>query len=126
MLGFVTARCLIVDDNATFLEASRALLQREGLVVAGVATTGAEALAQADALRPDVVLIDVYLGDESGFDVARRLADCPAALDVRVIMISTHAEADLHEILVESPADGFLTKSELSADAIRRFLGCSA
>lgn len=119
---FVTARCLIVDDNATFLEASQALLQREGLVVAGVAMTGAEALAQAEALRPDVVLIDVYLGDESGFDVARRLVDGHAACGVRVIMISTNAEADLHDMLVESPADGFLPKPELSAQAILRFL----
>jgi two-component system, NarL family, nitrate/nitrite response regulator NarL len=118
----VTARCLIVDDNATFLEASQALLQREGLVVAGVAMTGAEALAQAEALRPDVVLIDVYLGDESGFDVARRLVDSHAACGVRVIMISTNAEADLHDMLVESPADGFLPKPELSAQAILRFL----
>ena len=68
-------RCLIVDDNKSFLEAARVLLEREGLTVAGVASTGAEALRQAETLRPDVVLVDISLGDESGFDLARRLVE---------------------------------------------------
>jgi CheY-like chemotaxis protein len=118
----VAPRCLIVDDNGTFLEAARALLEREGLAIAGVATTGAEALAQAQALRPDVVLVDVFLADENGFDVARRLVDDGQAGDPCVILISTRAETDLSDLLANSPADGFLAKSELSAQAILRFL----
>jgi CheY-like chemotaxis protein len=118
----VAASCLIVDDNGTFLEAARALLEREGLAVAGVATTGDEALAQAQALRPDVVLVDVFLADENGFDVARRLVADPQAGDVCVILISTRAETDLYDLLAICPADGFLAKSELSARAILQFL----
>jgi CheY-like chemotaxis protein len=117
----VAARCLIVDDSRTFLDAARALLEREGLVVA-VATTGAEALARFEEARPDVVLIDVSLGDESGFDVARRLADDDHARSVPLILISTRSEADLRDLITASPAEGFLPKSELSAQAIRRFL----
>jgi two-component system nitrate/nitrite response regulator NarL len=118
----VEARCLIVDDSRTFLDSARALLEREGLVVAGVAMTGAEALAQLETLRPDVVLVDVFLGDESGLDVARRLACTDHSRDLPVILISTRAEADLGDLVAESPARGFLPKSELSAEAIRRFL----
>jgi len=115
-------RCLIVDDNRAFLEAARVLLEREGLIVLGVARSGAEALRQAQAERPDVVLVDVALGDESGFDVARRLADNDRVGAVSVIMTSTRAEVDLGELVAESRARGFLPKSELSAQAIRRVL----
>ena len=67
-------RCLLVDDNEAFLEAASVLLEREGLTVVGVASSIAEALRQVRALRPDVILVDIGLGDESGFDLARLLA----------------------------------------------------
>ncbi len=116
-------RCLIVDDNRAFLHAARVLLEREGWIVLGVAGSGAEALRQAQSLRPDVVLVDVALGEESGFDVARRLADDDRVGAVSVIMISTRAEVDLGDLVADSRACGFLPKSELSAQAIRRVLG---
>ena len=56
-----------------FLEAARVLLQREGVEVVGVASTSAETLRRAAQLRPDVVLVDIMLGRESGFDLTRRL-----------------------------------------------------
>ena len=111
-------RVLIVDDNQSFLDVARALLERGGLRVVGIATSAAEALRSAEQLRPDVVLVDIVLADESGFELARRLAEeCggPAA-----ILISTHAEEDLAELIAESPAKAFVPKSELSAEAIRR------
>jgi DNA-binding NarL/FixJ family response regulator len=118
-MGF---RCLIVDDNRPFLDAARALLEEEGITVAGVASTGADALQQAEALRPDVVLLDIGLGEESGFDVAELLMAPDRAGGATVILISTHAEADFADLIDESPAAGFLPKSELSARAIRRVL----
>jgi CheY-like chemotaxis protein len=57
---------LIVDDNPLFLEAARDLLEREGQHVVGVAATSAEALQRAEELRPEVVLVDIMLGSESG------------------------------------------------------------
>jgi CheY-like chemotaxis protein len=66
-------RCLIVDDNGAFLDAARLLLEREGVTVVGVASSIAEALRQARALLPDVSLVDIGLGEESGFDLARLL-----------------------------------------------------
>jgi DNA-binding response OmpR family regulator len=67
-------RCLLVDDNEAFLEAASALLEREGMTVAGMSSSSAEALRKALALRPDVILVDIGLGDESGFDLAWLLA----------------------------------------------------
>lgn len=113
-------RCLIVDDSLRFLDAARALLGRQGIEVVGVASTGAEALQRATALRPDVTLVDIDLGGESGFDVARRLRR--DANPAPVILISTHAEDDYIDLIKASPALGFLPKSALSVRAIRDLL----
>jgi DNA-binding NarL/FixJ family response regulator len=114
-------RCVIVDDDEAFVEAARAVLERDGVTVAGTASSCAEAVQRADALRPDVVLIDIRLGEESGFDVARRLAGHKQA--AALILISTYAGADLEDLIAESPAAGFVPKAELSGAAIRRVLG---
>jgi DNA-binding NarL/FixJ family response regulator len=116
-------RCLLVDDNDAFLDAATVLLQREGVTVVGVAANSAEALLKARALRPDVILIDIGLGDESGFDVARLLTGDAQPGCVEIIMISARDETDYRELIAESQAAGFLPKSELSADGIDRVLG---
>jgi two-component system, NarL family, nitrate/nitrite response regulator NarL len=115
-------RFLIVDDSASFLAAAQVLLEREGLTIAGVASNGAEARRQAEALRPDVALVDISLGEESGIDLARELVEDGAAGDLTVILISTHSEEDFADLIARCPAAGFLPKAELSADAIRRIL----
>ena len=115
-------RCLIVDDNRRFLDAARALLEREGLAIVGVASTSAEALHQVQELRPDVTLVDIDLGGESGFELVERLADLAS---LRMILVSTHAEQDYADLIAASPAIGFVPKSALSAAAIRALLsGC--
>jgi DNA-binding NarL/FixJ family response regulator len=116
-------RCLLVDDNGVFIETARLLLTREGVVVAGTASSIAEALRQASALRPDVVLVDIALGDENGFELARRLAGSGTGAGPAVIMISTRTGADYADMVADSPAAGFLAKDELSAVAIQRILG---
>ena len=118
----MSIRCLLVDDSDAFLKAASDLLQREGVTVVGVASNSAEALRQARALRPDVILVDIGLGDESGFDLARLLAQDGQAGGADVILISARAETDYAELVAESPAAGFLVKSELSAQAISRIL----
>lgn len=117
----MAVQCLIVDDNRDFLEAAQTLLEREGLAIAGLASTSAEALRKAELLRPDVVLVDVSLGDESGIELARRLAADPVH-EATVILISTRSEAEFADLIALSPAAGFLSKPELSAEAIRGFL----
>jgi DNA-binding NarL/FixJ family response regulator len=81
--------------------------------VVGVATTSAEALRLEEELRPDVVLVDIRLGAESGFDLARRLS-------ATVIMISTDAQSDYAEEIAASPAAGFIPKAQLSASTVLR------
>jgi DNA-binding NarL/FixJ family response regulator len=112
-------RCLIVDDSEPFLRAARALLEREGISVVGVASNGDQAVRWSTELAPDVTLVDIDLGGESGFDVARRLMQDGGPVRSAVILISTHAEDDFADLIAESHALGFLPKSELSAAAIR-------
>src|SRR5512132_1304175 len=100
-------RCLIVDDNASFLEEAAALLRREGLVVAGFASNMHEALERARELQPDVALVDIVLGSGSGFEVARRLREAKGGtLNVRPI--STHAECHSVDLTEEAPVGGFV------------------
>jgi len=114
-------RLLIVDDSNHFLEAARGLLEREGLEVVALASTSAEAIRSARELRPDVTLVDIDLGNESGFELARDLTE--AADPARVVLISAYPEADLLDLIEASPAVGFLSKSRLSARAIHELLG---
>jgi DNA-binding NarL/FixJ family response regulator len=116
-------RCLIVDDSRLFVDAARGLLESEGIAVVGVAFTGAGALQRVEELEPDVTLLDIDLGGESGFDVARRLHLEAGAEPSRVILISTHAEQDYADLIAASPVLGFVPKSTLSAAVIRDLLG---
>jgi DNA-binding NarL/FixJ family response regulator len=114
-------RCLIVDDNHEFLAAARDFLEREGLDIVGLASTGEAALALARELQPALALVDVDLGPENGVDVAGTLL----AEIAQVILISAYSEADLEELLETSPATGFISKSVLSRAAIDDLLSAS-
>jgi DNA-binding NarL/FixJ family response regulator len=116
-------RCLIVDDSRRFVDAARCVLQREGITVVGVASTAAEAVQGARELQPDVTLVDIDLGGESGFDVARRLHEDTGVDPSRVILISAHSGRDYADLIAATPAAGFLPKSNLSGGAIRDLLG---
>jgi DNA-binding NarL/FixJ family response regulator len=115
-------RCVIVDDNPDVLRAASDLLEGEGISVVGIAATGDEAVSLVEELEPDVVLVDIDLGPESGFELTRRLVQSFEAARSRVILISTHDQADYGNLIAASPAIGFLPKSDLSATAIRRLL----
>lgn len=120
--GTMPLRLLIVDDSSDFRAAARGLLEQEGMEVVGVAATSAEAVASARELRPDVALIDVDLGDESGIDLAWELSSNAHTNPARLILISAYPEADLRDLVDASPAVGFLSKSRLSARAINALL----
>jgi len=115
-------RCLIVDDSADFRVAASAMLERGGISVVGTASNSAEGLRRYEDLRPDVALVDVYLGGEDGFALAEQLDRAGAASALAVILVSTYAESDLAEMIDASPAVGFLQKFSLSPDAIRDLL----
>jgi DNA-binding NarL/FixJ family response regulator len=118
-------RCLIVDDSSGFLAAARRLLERQGVTVAGVASNGAEAERRFDELRPDVVLVDLGLGSESGLDVAERLAGMAGGESTAIILISTRSGEEYHELVEAGPAVGFIPKDRLSAGAIEELVRAS-
>ena len=113
-------RCLIVDDSAHFLQVARTVLERDGISVVGTASTGARALGLAAELRPDVMLVDIDLGGESGLRLAGRLAEQDGVAPI--IMISLHSEEDYADLIAASPAIGFLPKTALSGPAIAEML----
>jgi DNA-binding NarL/FixJ family response regulator len=123
MLVGMVLRCFIVDDSPHFLDAAQALLEREGVALVGVASTSEEALRRVEDVKPDVVLIDVDLGNESGFNLARRFESETSLDRSRVILISSHAEEDLWDLITAAPVAAFLSKSRLSARAIHQILG---
>jgi DNA-binding NarL/FixJ family response regulator len=116
-------RCLIVDDNTSFREEMRGLLVEQGLDIVGGAGSAVDAHRQIAELRPDVALIDIDLGGESGLELARRLRQEPSdAAALHIILISTHDGAEYADLIQASSAIGFLAKSDLSAASIRRIL----
>jgi DNA-binding NarL/FixJ family response regulator len=115
-------RSLIVDDNTHFLAAARDLLERQGMEVVGVASSGADAVRMTDELDPDVALVDIDLGQESGLDVARRIVAAAGQGRSRVVLISAYSENDFADLIAGSPAVGFLSKAELSAANIEQIL----
>jgi CheY-like chemotaxis protein len=115
-------RCLLVDDSPQFLAAASKLLEGQGLAVAGVASTSAEALARVQELEPDVTIVDVELKGESGFDLAWQLAATSDGASRCTVLTSTHSESDLAELVAVTPVLGFISKDELSAGAIRDLL----
>jgi DNA-binding NarL/FixJ family response regulator len=90
--------------------------------VPGVARTIADALQRAEELEPDLILVDIDLDDESGFELTRRLIDAAGAASAKVVLISSHREDDFADLVAESAAVGFLSKAELSAAAIEELL----
>jgi DNA-binding NarL/FixJ family response regulator len=121
----MSLRVLIVDDSIHFLEAARELLEREGMAVVGTASTTAEALSLAKHLQPDVTLVDIDLGEESGLDLARQLTGPTVRELSPVILISAYPEHDLAELIAASPAIGFMPKARFSARAILELVGTS-
>ena len=117
----MSLQCVIVDDYQPFLKVARAELERQGIVVVGVATNGAEALRQVRELNPDVALVDISLGAESGFEIALEISPYVGS----IILISSddrYADDDYAELIAGSPAVGFMSKAALSADAIGRLV----
>ena len=115
-------RCVIVDNNRGLLESASSLLESQGVAVVGVATAMREAVLLIAELRPDVILVDIVLGSESGFELVRRVATPSEARCPQAILISTHDEKDFADLIAASPAIGFLRKGDVSAASIRRLL----
>jgi DNA-binding NarL/FixJ family response regulator len=112
---------LIVDDHAAFRRQARALLERDGFTVIGEAIDGAAALAAVQAVRPEVVLLDIGLPDTDGFRVAERLASLGSSA---IVVLTSSRGADAYRTRLDaSPAAGFIAKEDVSGRAIRDLIG---
>jgi DNA-binding NarL/FixJ family response regulator len=112
---------LIVDDHPGFRSAARALLEADGFDVVGEAADGESGLAAVARLRPGLVVLDIQLPDLDGFEVARRLSqagDPPA-----VVLVSSRDSSAYRRRLADSPARGFIAKSDLSGAAVAALVG---
>ncbi|MGW0035439.1 response regulator [Gordonia sp. NPDC003376] len=115
--------CLIVDDSAAFRSAVRGLLDRAGILVVAAAIDLDTAVDGYRREHPDVVLVDIDLGEHSGFDVVDALRSVDADAGEKIIMVSTHDPDDFADMIAESPARGFIPKFALSAERITAMLG---
>ena len=111
---------LIVDDHSGFRTQARRMLETEGYRVIGEAGDAATAIEAARALEPELALVDVYLPDADGFEVASRLR----ALDAgpAVVLTSSHDGAEFACWVAASGACGFVPKTELSRETIEELL----
>ncbi|MBX3180794.1 MAG: response regulator [Candidatus Hydrogenedentes bacterium] len=110
-------KVLIVDDQTIMRDALTGLLEREpGIAVIGEASSGPEAISRAAALRPDVVIMDVNLGDTSGIQATKEILEHDA--DISVVSLSMHDEAEVAEAMRKAGAIGCLTKDAAAEELI--------
>ena len=112
---------LVVDDDASVRGLVARIMRSWGHVVIGEAGSIAEALACADALRPDTVLVDIGLPDGDGFSLTRQLGALPWAM--RVVIFSSDADRANAAAADRAGAIGFFPKDELSSPAMQRLIG---
>ncbi len=108
-------RLLLADDNPEVLETLIDLLQ-PAYDIAGAFSDGASVLQQVAELQPDLVILDISLGDMTGFEVARRLkkSGCPA----KVIFLTVHENIDFIRAAFDLDASGYVFKSRISSDLV--------
>ena len=107
---------LIVDDHTGFRRTARRLLDGPGYEVTGEAADAASALAAVEQLHPDVVLLDIQLPDQDGFEVAQRIAALPQPPEV--VLVSTRSRSSYADRLAACPVRGFIPKADLSGETL--------
>jgi DNA-binding NarL/FixJ family response regulator len=112
---------LLVDDHEDFRASARSLLDAEGFSVVAEAVDGPSALAEANRVRPSIVLLDIQLPGLDGFAVAERLAagSSPPA----VVLISGRERSSFGGRVERAAARGFIEKSRLSGAALAALVG---
>jgi DNA-binding NarL/FixJ family response regulator len=111
-------RVLIADDHEVVRMGIKVLLQRQpNMHVIGEASTGEEAVQQAVALRPDVVVMDIRMPGISGVEACQRITrQLP---ETRVVMLTSYAEDDLLFAAIRAGASGYVLKRIGSDDLVR-------
>jgi DNA-binding NarL/FixJ family response regulator len=109
---------LVVDDQPPFRAAARAVLSRIAeFDLVGEAASGEEAVAMSESLHPDLVLMDINMGEMNGIEATRLVT--ASRPDTMVILVSTYAAADLPADARTSGAAAYVHKDELSPRLLR-------
>ncbi len=113
---------LLVDDQPVFRNVARSVLERDGeCEVIGEATDGAHAIALMAKLNPDIIVMDVQMGDMSGVEATRRiLARHPQA---NVVLTSMGSDSEYPVLAREIGAKGFVPKRNLNVKMLRTLVG---
>lgn len=121
MKGVAIYRVLIVDDQESFRQTARRLLEASpDFQVVGEAGSGEEAIELAQRLNPDLVLMDVQMGGMNGLAATRLLLrHCPQA---RVVLISIYSEKEYSRLAPQVGAVGFIPKAQLTLEGLRQML----
>ena len=116
--GTDVVRVLVVDDQAPFRAAARAVITRvKGFELAAEATSGEEAVELVSSLHPGLVLMDINMGEMDGLEATRIItAQHPETF---VILVSTYTEADMPPAARTCGAAAYVNKDELSPRVIR-------
>lgn len=111
-------RVLLVDDARAVREALRELLTDIGVDVAGEASSGEEAVAVVELLRPDVVLMDLRMPGMTGLEATRAIRH--AIPEVRVVIVSAYDDETLREAAAAAGASGYVVKGRPAAMLLER------
>lgn len=111
-------RVMVVDDHEVVRDGIKALLnEADGILVVGEAGTVREAVACAEALHPDIIVMDVRLPDGSGIDATHEIrASHP---DTHVLMLTTYADDDAMLASIMAGASGYVLKQVRGSDLVR-------
>ena len=112
----VSPALLLADDNPALLTTLVEMLQTKYRIAAAL-PNGTSVLNQIGALSPDIAILDISLGDLTGFEVALRLKDsrCPA----KIIFLTVHEEIEFVSAAFEIGASGYVFKSRVTEDLIK-------
>lgn len=100
---------MLVDDHPLFIEGLGYLLKTYGFEVAGIATSGKEALKKARLLKPDIILLDIKMPELSGIDTLKLLkAECP---EIKIVMLTSSEEDENLFDAIRYGASGYLLKN---------------
>ena len=106
--GTGAIRLLLADDHQMLREGLRRSMTEEGFDVIGEARDGAEAVAMAASLRPQVILMDITMPEQNGVEATREIV--AAMPEVRIVMLTMHADQDLLAQAIRAGASGYLVK----------------
>src|SRR5215831_10025498 len=106
-------RVLLADDNPAILDVVKQMLQKDFHVV-GAIDQGSAVIREAPALNPDVLVLDISMGELNGFEITRQLKldQCPT----KIIFLTVHEELEFIRAAFDAGASGYVFKSRMNTD----------